>query len=220
MFEAISSCGVHGRQLFLVWTLWAPWKTISELLTLVIDYLSCEKIACRIQWRHCENVHPCLLHGLFDHSNRCQDKFRMEFYQYSMGDGECSAKLNNQNSWKTWHSCVCSLPQQTGIHPNILPALYTAFAILASIGIFGVYFQVILAIKKTWLVQPWKRGTLGVNFWSFKVKTWFMINMSTAINHGVLVQFTRSFVFMIPCDDPQITPSMSCAWMVHEILVP
>ena len=56
-------------------------------------------------------------------------------------------------------------------------------------------------------------------FWSFKVTTWFTINMSTAINHWVLIPIIRNIALMMLCKDSQITPSMSCAWMVHEILM-
>lgn len=62
------------------------------------------------------------------------------------------SKVKQSKFMKGWHYCVWSLSQQPGIHPIILAALCTAFAFLVSIGIVGVYFQVIRAIKKTWPV--------------------------------------------------------------------
>lgn len=143
----------------------------------------------------------------------------MQFCQYSMGDGECSAELSNEFSKTNQCSCVCSLLQQPGIVPIRWPALETAFAIFASFfAIIWGFFQVRLVLKKTSLVHPCKICTLAMNLQSFDVCVWLIIGTSTTINHGVLVPIIRHLVFMTPCNAAQITTSISWNGMVHDVL--
>ena len=218
----ISSCGVDERQATFGTDIMGSMERISELSTFLIDSLSYViKIACLIHKINCENVDACLLDALFDHNIGWQDRVRMEFCQYSMGHGECFSRIKQPRfAQEGWHCCVWSLPQQPGILRFTVAASLHCFCYLD----FFYGHNLALLPGKTGSQEDftsaasWKRDTPGVNLWSFDIHAWLNINISTRINHGVLMPIMRNIALMMLCKDTQITKIMLCDWRVHEIL--
>ena len=149
-------------------------------------------------------------------SGQSHNRFLSIFY----GSRSMHSKLSNQHWQKSWHSCVCSFLQQTGIDSYTLAALCIVSAILASLYCHGFvllpgktgsqeYFTS-LALKKR---HSWSESSV---LWH-PCMTWYQhVNQ---LSHGALMSIMRHIALMMLRKDTQITPSMSSDCIVHEILM-